>query len=69
MPVGIQNVTSVPGFMISLVCYFVILLTVHPTADHVILFCGEVTSVMLYLECTAERTCLNRSVLTYNSDI
>ena len=34
-----------------------------------LLFCNEVTSAMLYLECTAVGTCLNRSVLTYSSDI
>ena len=60
---------SVPGFMISFIYYLVILLADHPTADHMILFCDEVVSVMLYLECTAIDTCLTHSVLTYNSDI
>jgi len=49
MAVAIHSATSVPGVMISLVCYFIILLTDHPTADHMILFCDEVTSVMLYM--------------------
>jgi len=50
-------------------CYFIILLTDHPTADHIILFCDEVISVMLYLECTEIDTCLKHSVLTYISDM
>jgi len=69
MAVAIQSVASVPGFMISLISYLVILLTDHSTADHMLLFCEEVASVMLYLECTADDTCLNLSVLMYSSDI
>jgi hypothetical protein len=69
MAVAIQSVASVPGFMISLISYLVIFLTDHPTADHMLLFCEEVTSVMLYLEYTADAICLNLSFLIYNSDI
>jgi len=69
IPVAIWHVHLFLAVWSVWLCYFITLLTDHPTADHMLPFCDEVASVMLYLQCTADDTCLNRSVLTDSSDI